>query len=144
MYCKLCGLQLEDNVNICPRCGEVQDPSKQSESTANGQPLYEPLYTQASEKNEEKDALAGSALTWAILSLAFSASGCLALLGFIFSFIAKGKVNTYISLYGQTEGKTSVAKGLAKAGFIVGLIMTIYMTLCFFIGVIAGLMSALL
>lgn len=84
-----------------------------------------------------KSDLAGSILTWGILSLAFSCTSLLSLLGFIFSFTVKSRVGEYLRLYGPLEGRASVGRGLGKAGFIVGLIMTIfwvlYFTLLFFI-----------
>ena len=139
MYCQKCGYEVKEGTKFCPICGQEQ-MAAQAGSAKN---FSTPIYMAEQDTTEKKDSLAGSILTWGILSLAFSVSGCLAILGFIFSFIAKGKVKQYVELYGETEGRASVGKGLSKAGFIVGIIMTIYMILCFVFGIFFGLMSAL-
>jgi hypothetical protein len=86
--------------------------------------------------------MAGQTLKWGILSLAFAASGCLSLLGFIFSFIAKSKALAYERTFGVPEGKARVGRILGKVGFGVGLGMTIYMAFAVLVGVIAGLAEA--
>ena len=86
--------------------------------------------------------MGGQALTWGILSLAFSASGCLPLLGFIFSYIAKSKALAYEQTFGMLEGKARVGRILGKVGFGVGLGMTIYMGIAVFVGLLAGLAEA--
>ena len=152
MYCKNCGNLLSDDAKFCSRCGQAQEPAKAAE------PIYqqqtEPQYTyeqpaqtpykETEEAKKKRSSLASSALTWGILSLAFAVSGCIGLLGFIFSFIAKKKVNEYIRLYGAPETRVSVGKGLAKAGFIVGLVMMIFWTVYCFILFFAMFMSLML
>ena len=134
MFCKNCGRQLDENENVCPVCGTVNGGE-----TAEA-PTLEYGYNAVNEANEElKNGMAGQALTWGILSLAFSASGCLSLLGFIFSFIAKSKALAYERTFGILEGKAKVGRILGKVGFGVGLGMTIYMALVFVIAVVAEL-----
>lgn len=134
MFCKNCGRQLDENENVCPVCGTVNGGET---ATA---PTLEYGYDAVNEANEQlKNGMAGQALTWGILSLAFSASGCLSLLGFIFSFIAKSKALAYEQTFGVLEGKARVGRILGKVGFGVGLGMTIYMALVFVIAVVAEL-----
>ena len=137
MFCKNCGRQLDENENVCPVCGTVNGGETAATST------LEYGYDAVTEANEQlKNGMAGQALTWGILSLAFSASGCLSLLGFIFSFIAKSKALAYEQTFGILEGKARVGRILGKVGFGVGLGMTIYMGFAVFVGVLAGLAEA--
>ena len=138
MFCKNCGRQLDENENVCPVCGTVNG----GETTATA-PTLEYGYNAVNEANEQlKNEMASQSLKWGILSLAFSASGCLSLLGFIFSFIAKSKALAYERTFGVLEGKARVGRILGKVGFGVGLGMTIYMAFAVFVGVLAGLAEA--
>lgn len=137
MFCKNCGRQLDENENVCPVCGTVNG----GETAAT--PTLEYGYDAVNEANEQlKNEMASQSLKWGILSLAFSASGCLSLLGFIFSFIAKSKALAYEQTFGVLEGKARVGRILGKVGFGVGLGMTIYMGFAVFVGVLAGLAEA--
>ena len=137
MFCKNCGRQLDEGETLCPACGTVNA----TEATATESVSYE--YSAVDTANQLlKDEMAGTALKWGIISLAFSASGCLSLLGFIFSFIAKSKALAYERTFGVLEGKARVGRILGKVGFGVGLGMTIYMAFAVFVGVLAGLAEA--
>ena len=136
MFCKNCGRQLDEGENICPACGTVNA----SETTATPNAGIEYAVDDVSAVNERlKDQMAGEALKWGIISLAFAASGCLSLLGFIFSFIAKGKALAYQNVFGVLEGRAKAGRILSKIGFGVGLGMTIYVALVFVIAVLAEL-----
>ena len=139
MFCKNCGRQLDEGENICPACGTVNA----SETTATPNAGIEYAVDDVSAVNERlKDQMAGEALKWGIISLAFSASGCLSLLGFIFSFIAKGKALAYQNVFGVLEGKAKVGRILGKVGFGLGLGMTIYIGVIIVIAFITGLGEA--
>ena len=99
MFCTKCGRELADTETYCPYCGQIF-------ANLDGTPYFVPDDT-------VKDQMAGNVLTWGILSLAFSASGCLSLLGFIFSFTAKKKAKAYRQVFGELEGR-------ARAGSILG------------------------
>ena len=134
MYCKNCGRKLDEGENVCHVCGTVNGGETAAAST------LEYGYDTVNETNEQmKSEMAGQALKWGILSLAFSASGFLSLLGFIFSFIAKSKALAYEQAFGVLEGRAKVGRILGKVGFGVGLGMTVYMALVFVIAVIAEL-----
>jgi hypothetical protein len=137
MFCKNCGRQLDEGENVCPVCGTVNGGET---ATA---PTVEYGYDAVNAANEQmKSEMAGQALKWGILSLAFSASGCLSLLGFIFSFIAKSKALAYRQTFGVLEGKAKVGRILGKVGFGLGLGLTIYMSFfvfVFLLGFITGL-----
>jgi RNA polymerase subunit RPABC4/transcription elongation factor Spt4 len=137
MFCKNCGRQLDEGETLCPACGTVNA----TEATADKAVSYE--YSAVDTANQLlKDEMAGQTLKWGILSLAFAASGCLSLLGFIFSFIAKSKALAYEQTFGVPEGKARVGRILGKVGFGLGLGMTIYIGIAFFVGLLAGLAEA--
>ena len=139
MFCKNCGRQLDEGENICPACGTVNA----SETTATPNAGIEYAVDAVDLANERlKDEMAGAALKWGIISLAFSASGCLSLLGFIFSFIAKSRALAYQNVFGVLEGKAKAGRILGKIGFGLGLGMTIYMAFAVMLGVIIGLGEA--
>ena len=121
MFCKNCGHSLEDGVSYCPVCGTVNTPqAPDGMSYAYGEP-----------DEQMKNEMAGQALKWGILSLAFSASTCLALLGFIFSFTAKRKAGEYRRMFGALEGRARVGHILGWVGFGLGLGYTIFWALYF-------------
>ena len=135
MFCTKCGRELDENESVCPVCGTVNGGE-----TAAAASTLEYGYNAVNEANEQlKNEMASQSLKWGIISLAFSASGCLPLLGFIFSFIAKSKALAYEQTFGVLEGKARVGRILGKVGFGVGLGMTIYMALVFVIAVAAEL-----
>ena len=139
MFCKNCGRELDEGENICPACGTVNA----SDTTTTPNAGIEYAVDAVDLANERlKDEMAGEALKWGIISLAFAASGCLSLLGFIFSFIAKGKALAYQNVFGVLEGRAKAGRILSKIGFGLGLGMTIYMAFAVMLGVIIGLGEA--
>ncbi len=135
MFCKNCGRQLDEGENYCPVCGTLNGGETSANTTG-----IEYDFNAADTANEQmKSAMAGQALKWGIVSLAFSASGCLSLLGFIFSFIAKSKALSYERTFGVLEGRARVGRILGKVGFGLGLGFTIYMALIFFIAFMSAL-----
>lgn len=122
MFCKNCGRQLDEGETYCPVCGTVNTPaaSQNPDGSFYGEP-----------DNRVKDEMAGKALTWGILSLAFGVSGCLSLLGFIFSFTARRKAREYALLFGQMEGRAKVGNILGWIGFGTGLGYSIFFTIYF-------------
>ena len=139
MFCTKCGRELADTETYCPACGTVNA----SETTATPNAGIEYAVDDVSAVNERlKDQMAGEALKWGIISLAFAASGCLSLLGFIFSFIAKGKALAYQNVFGVLEGRAKAGRILSKIGFGLGLGMTIYIGVIIVIAFITGLGEA--
>ena len=136
MFCKNCGRQLDEGETLCPACGTINA----TEATATESVSYE--YSAVDTANQLlKDEMAGQTLKWGIISLAFAVSGCLSLLGFIFSFIARSRARAYEQTFGALEGKAKVGRILGKVGFGVGLGMTVYMALVFVIAVAAELVT---
>jgi hypothetical protein len=136
MFCKNCGRQLDGNENFCPVCGTVNG----GETAA--APNIEYGYETVDLANEQmKNSRASQALTWGILSLAFSATFCLSLLGFIFSFTARKKAREYAQLFGQLEGRARVGNILGWVGFGTGLGYSIFFTLYFGIIIFAMVLS---
>lgn len=137
MFCKNCGRQLDEGENVCPVCGTVNGGETSAAATT-----VEYSFDAVGEANEQlKNSMAGQALTWGILSLAFSASGCLSLLGFIFSFTARKKAREYARLFGQPEGRARVGNILGWVGFGTGLGYSIFFTLYFAIILFAMVLS---
>jgi hypothetical protein len=123
MFCKNCGRQLDEGETLCPACGTVNATEDTAAATAE--------YGYDTVNEQLKDEMAGTALKWGIISLAFAASGCLSLLGFIFSFIAKSKALAYEQAFGVLEGRAKVGRILGKVGFGVGLGYSIFFALYF-------------
>lgn len=132
MFCKNCGRQLDEGESYCPICGTVNSP----EAPLNPDT---PFYGEPDEK--VKNDMAGKTLTWGILSVAFGVSGCLSLLGFIFSFTARKKAREYARLFGQLEGRARVGNILGWVGFGTGLGYSIFFTLYFAIILFAMVLS---
>ena len=129
MFCTKCGRELSDAETYCPYCGQIF-------SHLDGSPYEIPDDT-------VKDQMAGNVLTWGILSLAFSASGCLPLLGFIFSFTARKKAKEYTRVCGELEGRARVGNILGWVGFGVGLGYTAFWFLyVLFFGLIFAILAA--
>lgn len=132
MYCKHCGKQLEEAAKFCPDCGAAQA----------SEPAREPEILLDPAKEQRKDNMAGEVLKWGIMSLAFSVSGLLALLGWIFAGTAKRKVEEYEAAFGETTGRAHVGKILGKVGLGVGIGYTIFFTLYFLILIMVAILVA--
>lgn len=145
MFCKNCGRQLDEGENLCPACGTVN-------ATETAAPTAGITYDLGANSAEDsavdtanqllKDEMAGQTFKWGLMSLIFSASGCLSLLGFIFSFIAKARAVAFERTFGELSGRAKAGRILGKIGFGLGLGMTIYMAFCIVLGVIIGLGEA--
>ena len=132
MFCRNCGRQLDEGESYCPICGTVNsfNASLHPDASFYGEP-----------DDGLKNDMAGKTLTWGILSLAFGISGCLSLLGFIFSFTARKKAREYARLFGQLEGRAQVGNILSWVGFGTGLGYSIFFTLYFAIIIFAMVLS---
>lgn len=135
MFCKNCGRQLDEGETYCPICGTVNNP----EAAASQKPNI-PFYGEPDD--QVKDEMAGKTLTWGILSLAFGVSGCLSLLGFIFSFTARRKAREYAQLFGQLEGRAKVGNILGWVGFGTGLGYSIFFAIYFAIIIFALVLTS--
>ena len=151
MNCSNCQAQIPENSKVCPYCGtpvEAQSAPQQPAYQQPGyqqpayqpvppQPAYQPVSTQPAPtaNDPQKDALAGSCLTWGILGLAFSE---VPILGIIFSIIARVKCGNYARLYGHYTGKAKVGSTLATLGLVFSIIFTVAIT----IGIIVAISEA--
>lgn len=137
MICKNCGTPMNDDQRFCPSCGQFQNvaPVQPNPTT-----YHAPMGMQPDAASEaKKNSLAGSILTWGILSLVFSDTFFLSLLGFIFSFKVNSLVNEYEQMFGPTTGRARLGKIFGIVGKILGLILTILATLYFFALIIIAL-----
>ncbi len=118
MFCRECGRLLDDGETYCPVCGTINEKSDAVDAA------------EAQLDDGMKSKMAGQALKWGILSLVFADTGLLSLLGFIFSFTAKAKVNEYVRRYGRLEGRARVGHILGRVGFGLGLGLSIFFAIC--------------
>ena len=139
MFCKNCGRQLDEGENFCPACGTMNA----TETPAATAGIEYAVNDTAAVNERLKEEMAGQVFKWGLLSLIFSGTVCLSLLGFIFSFIAKGKASSYETVFGEISGRAKAGRILGKIGFGLGLGMTIYIAFCVMLGVIIGLTQAL-
>lgn len=125
MFCKNCGRQLDEGENFCPACGTMNATETPAATTG-----IEYAVNDTAAVNERlKDEMAGQVFKWGLLSLIFSGTVCLSLLGFIFSFIAKGKASSYETVFGEISGRANAGRILGRIGFGLGLGMTIFFAL---------------
>ena len=107
MFCKKCGAELEDSVEVCHICGEAAgEPEKK-----------------ASADTPQADALATSGLTYSIIG------GVLLWIfppvGIVFSYLAMKKFKEYKALSEIPCTKANVGNILALAGLILNIISTV-------------------
>ena len=141
MFCKNCGRQLDEGENLCPACGTMNA----TETTADAKGITYDLGandTVVLANERLKDEMAGQAFKWGLLSVIFSGTVCLSLLGFIFSFVAKSKALSYQTVFGELTGRAKAGRILGKVGFGLGLGMVIYFCFCIMLGVLIGLGEA--
>ena len=121
MFCKNCGKEIADGARFCASCGA----SVESEPKTNG-----PINNVASdhEMAVRSDA-SRSILIFGILSVAFSSSFWLAIVGWILGGICKNKVREYEAHFGPVSGMAKVGKYLGVGGFIGGIVFTILSSL---------------
>lgn len=144
MFCKYCGYELTENANFCPACGKfISTTNQPTEENACKVVVEAPQTAPSNEANEEaRDKAGRSILTFSILSVAFSSTLFLGLLGLIFAIVSKSKVNSYLATYGETRGVASVGKGIGIGALILGIFMTVFASLYFFIifvAILAGI-----
>ena len=138
MYCQHCGRQLNDGENFCPSCGAMK-PAETVNTTG-----FQYDFGTVSTVNEvQKDAMAGQVFKWGLMGLIFANTGCLSLLGLIFSIIAKKKAAEFMNVFGEIKGRALAGRIMGRIGFGIGLAMTIFMTLYIGIFVIAALAAVL-
>ena len=125
MFCKYCGNELTEEARFCPKCGKISENKPEEIDYFYDLNAAEPATQEdvANVENPERDSRGGEILKFAILGFVFGVTGSLSILGLIFSYIAKGKLKSYLRDYGKTQGRASVGKGLSIAGIIVGWVM---------------------
>ena len=135
MFCKNCGRQLDEGETLCPACGTMNNAETPAATTVS----YD-LNATETVNERMKDEMAGQVFKWGLMSLIFAATGCLSLIGFIFSFIAKGKASSYETVFGEISGRANAGRILGKIGFGVGLGYSIFFAL-YFVAIVALAMS---
>ena len=121
MFCKNCGKEIADGARFCASCGA----SVESEPKTNG-----PINNVASDHDMAvRSDASRSILIFGILSVAFSSSFWLAIVGWILGGICKNKVREYEAHFGPVSGMAKVGKYLGVGGFIGGIVFTILSSL---------------
>ena len=102
MFCKICGCEIPEGSNFCPRCGS---DTKTTEFVAQEQPAPAQKFS-------------GKAIAGFILSL----------IGIFISAIPCGIVGTILSALGmkETTSKNKKGRGLAIAGLVVSIIDIVF------------------
>ena len=124
MTCKYCGNELENGATFCSRCGKIKEEEQ-----------VEEVVESAGYSEKERENADGELLKFSILGLGFGIGallsyGILSILGLIFSYIARGKLEKYTQKYRETRGRASVGKKLSVAGVIVSWVSAAYMVFC--------------
>ena len=140
MYCKNCGHRLNGDENFCPACGTMNTTDTTDTTETFG--IRYDFGTENTVDEFKKSEMAGQTFKWGLMSLIFSSTGCLALLGFIFSFIAKSKARAYESAFGALEGRAKAGRVLSKIGFGVGLGVLIYIVAVFGLGFLFAILES--
>lgn len=132
MICKNCGAYVEDGTKFCTSCGASVDAT-----TNNNPPPFEPTgsYYSAeqpqarvlSAEDPEAYRVAGSSLTFGILSVCFS---WLSILGVIFGIVGITKMRK-AGRMGSKSPKKYVGLGLSIYGIIASIAITIYLIYVF-------------
>lgn len=134
MFCKFCGSEIENDANFCPNCGKVVTNDLYSNSIEKEEPVISVYETVV---DEEKQKAGGKILKSAILGAAFASTAWFALVGLIFSIISRVRLNKYISVYGETEGRATAGKIVGKVALILSIVLTAFMTLYFALLILA-------
>lgn len=142
MFCSNCGTQINDGAKFCGTCGaqipqenvQVVEEQPNVQQPVMGQVIYQAEPEVDPVRKEMADKVAGSALTWGILSLVFAyATG---FLGIIFACVGFSKARQFKYLNnGVLEGKAKVGRGLSIGGLWLGIGMTLFLIL--YIGLFA-------
>lgn len=136
MFCSNCGTQIVDGARFCGVCGTqiLQENSQDAvQQPVMGQVVYQAEPEVDPVRKAMADEVAGSALTWGILSLVFAYGT--GFLGIIFGCVGISKANKFKYLNnGVLEGKAKVGRGLSIGGLWFGIGMTIILAL--YIGII--------
>ena len=141
MFCQNCGRQLNDNENFCPSCGAMK-VAAESNASPNTNFQYD-LGTPNPVNEALKDEMAGQVFKWGLMGVIFANTGCLSLLGMIFSIIAKNRATNFERTFGEIKGRALAGRIMGRIGFGLGLGVSIFFTLYIFITAIAGLAAVL-
>ena len=132
MFCKYCGNELPDGTTFCLNCGKDDTPDiineTKQENTIKIQIETAPS-TDETKSDPKRDSLASKILTFAIMGLAFGVSFYLSFLGLVFAIISRSKLDKYVKIYADTEGKATVGKHIGVAALVVSIVVTSIMLL---------------
>ena len=141
MFCSNCGTQIVGDARFCGVCGtQILQENSQADvqQPVMGQVIYQTEPEVDPVRKAMADEVAGSALTWGILSLVFAYFT--GFLGIIFACVGFSKARQFKYLNnGVLEGKAKVGRGLSIGGLWAGIVVVALFVLCFALGVAMGL-----
>jgi uncharacterized membrane protein HdeD (DUF308 family) len=126
MFCKVCGLNIDDNAKSCPNCGAafMNDPYAQSVITEPSV-MVQPTST--------NDGLAVASLVLGIVSASFSIICCLpyvtAILGFLCAIV--GLILGIFALKTKKRTQAIVGLSLSAVAIVVSVVVIIFWTVVF-------------
>lgn len=123
MLCKSCGNEIADGAKFCASCGAIAE----SESKAYDHVVINDFISD--DEKVERAECSNKILIFGILSVAFSCTFWLAIVGWILGGICKNKVREYEAHFGPVSGMAKVGKYLGVGGFIGGIVFTILSSL---------------
>ena len=138
MFCKYCGAELTEGTQFCQACG------KSTSTDAVWQGSADIIPNEGKDPDEKlRNELASKALTFGILSIAFSLYGVfVAFLGIIFGAKAKSYAARYAEEFGEVKGRAGVGRGLGIGGLIAGIVFTVFWAMYFGIIILAAILAA--
>ena len=142
MFCKCCGSEIADGVEVCPVCGDEVDSEIVNAVKEVSVEVVEVQSQQTSEDAAMQASQGKQILAFSIVGLALPFVGFIPVIGgfvgfpgyiaaLIFSIIARSKIKAYKKKFGALRGPAAVGNGLS----IPGLILSILGLACFALGV---------
>lgn len=119
MLCKNCGNEIADGAKFCASCGAIAE----SESQAYDHVAINDFISD--DEKVERAECSNKILIFGILSVAFSCTFWLGIVGWILGSMCKKKVKEYEARFGPVSGKARVGKYLGTGGKIAGMVFTI-------------------
>lgn len=129
MFCKVCGLNIEDSVKSCPNCGAAVENISYSQPTYLAEAVVQKVDT-------AHNGIAVAALVLGIVSISFGIICCIPYVTAILSFIC-GVVGLVLGIFAlKSKKKTQAIVGLSLSAvaIVVSIIVVIFWTV-FFINV---------
>lgn len=131
MFCKKCGMEVNDEYKVCPRCGT----SVEDTQTIAGE-AYNRTMQVCNQVVGQPNAT--NILVFGILALAFACSFYLSPAGIVFGILTKGRVKSFLAQGCTLSGKGKVGSILGKVGLILGIVLSVILIIYIIVAIIAA------